>query len=504
MDMAYDFDRHASPESTTAWIKRWASQEFGSNVADATAEILNDYGILLVRRKYELLSELPFAFSTVYYNEAERHITQWQDLLDRTQAVYDSLDAATKISFFQMVLHPVLAGKVVVELYTKVAINKLYFDQGRASANKIAQDARDLFAQDASITNRYHTLNGGKWNQFVNQAHIGYTSWDDPPNNKNIMPALSYISDGGSSQVIGVGIQGTSASYPKVNNLALLSVDPYLPPSEVRYIDVFARKNTTFTYEITSNQTYVTLSNSKGTLSAPGTKSDVRSVITVDWNKAPQGLSWATLRVSASDGSSTALQLPVNKTRILAAFSGYVESNGVISIEAGHYSSAESKNGVSYVEIPHYGRTLSGVKPWPVTIGAQESDKAPALKYSFYTTTASAKAKLVVMLGPSHNHDPSRLLRYAYSIDGKAPVTVRPVSTEPPYKEGRDWRKAVVEGGWTSTIQLDDEIKSGVHELSLQLLEPGVVLQKVIIDVGGYKPTALGPPESRKVSTRKC
>lgn len=52
-----------------------------------------------------------------------------------------------------------------------------------------------------------------------------------------------------------------------------------------------------------------------------------------------------------------------------------------------------------------------------------------------------------------------------------------------------------MKGGWKSAVALDTEIKD---ELSLQLLEAGVVLQKVIVDLGGYKTTLLGPLESRK------
>src|SRR3546814_4277646 len=53
----------------------------------------------------------------------------------RTQAVYDTLDETAQISFFQLILHPILAGKTVVDLYTQTAINKLYHQQGRASTN---------------------------------------------------------------------------------------------------------------------------------------------------------------------------------------------------------------------------------------------------------------------------------------------------------------------------------------------------------------------------------
>lgn len=499
MDMAYNMDRYTTPGSTAEWLERWASQEFHERVSHATAEILSRYGTLVARRKYELLSELPFAFSTIYYDEAERNLADWERLLEDTQSVYDSLDQATRTSFFEMVLHPVLAGKTVVDLYTKVALNRLYYAQGRTSTNLLAQQANDLFSKDAEITERYHSVHGGKWDHIIDQVHIGYTSWNDPADNTNVMPSLSYVQDTNNSGALGVSIQGSEAAYPEKNSLNLLSVDPYMPPTESRYIDVFARKNGTFTYTLSSNASYVTVLEEELSLTAPGNKSDCRNIITVDWETAPSGLSLVELTVTADDNSAMTLVLPVNKTSVLAGFSGFVESNGVISIEASHYTTAETKNGVEYIDIPDYGRTLSGVKPWPVTMGTQYSGTGPALRYSVYITTSSSTPRLIVSLGASHNHDPTRYIKFAYSLDGAEPVTVRPVSTVPPYKEGKDWRKAVVENGWTSTIELGTEMTIGVHEVSLWLLEPGVVLQKVVLDLGGYKATALGPPESRKI-----
>ena len=56
-----------------------------------------------------------------------------------------------------------------------------------------------------------------------------------------------------------------------------------------------------------------------------------------------------------------------------------------------------------------------------------------------------------------------------------------------------------MENGWISTIELDGEVEAGAHELNIWLLEPCVVLQKVILDVGGYQTSALGPPGNRVV-----
>jgi hypothetical protein len=305
-----------------------------------------------MRRKYETLSMSSFAFSTVNYNEASTILEEWEQLLALTQKTYDSLSSEVQGSFFELVLHPVLAGKTVMELYITKHLGDLYKPQLRTSTNTLSRQAQQAFANDAAITSRYHALYHGKWDRVMSGPHIGYITRNFP--SRNIMPNTSWISDSDvvDIDILGIAVQGQelgSAEYGQT--ITLRPMDPYMPPAESRYIDFFTRRNGTVTYKIETNTSYVYIRSQTRTLIAPGPSSDIRAIITVDWDRAPRGRSWVSLNLiqesssnstSNSNQHTTSLVLPLHKPSIQRRFTGHVESNDIISIEAEHYTRAES------------------------------------------------------------------------------------------------------------------------------------------------------------------
>src|SRR3954454_7964219 len=106
--MAYDMSQYGEPKSTQTWLSKWATREFGPAVSDATASVVDRYGMYANRRKYELLDAS--IYSIVNYNEGDVVLQQWKTLASDAQAIYDSLPVASQPSFFEMVLHPCKAG----------------------------------------------------------------------------------------------------------------------------------------------------------------------------------------------------------------------------------------------------------------------------------------------------------------------------------------------------------------------------------------------------------
>lgn len=274
----------------------------------------------------------------------------------------------------------------------------------------------------------------------------------------------------------------------------LLAVNPYLQDEQSRWLDIFARKNGTFEYAISTNASFVSASNDTGSITSPSSTTDIRSIISIDWGKAPPGTTHVGLTVSGAGVKVYLTLLVDNVATPRSAKVAFIEADGVVSMEAAHYSSADTN---SYIEIPAYGRTLSGIKRWPATAPSTSAPSGPKLNYKFYTFTSAERANLTLHLGQTGNVDPARPLKYAYAIDGGEAKTVQPIAKYAMGDHPADWETVVKDAIRRSSNTIDLS-RVGEHQLDLWLLEPEIVLTKVVLDIGGERVSYLGPPESHR------
>ncbi|KAJ9610781.1 hypothetical protein H2200_005558 [Cladophialophora chaetospira] len=512
---AYNTPSLSSPNSTQTWLSQWVARQFGTQVADATASILLNYSVLAGRRKYELVD--PTTYSIINYNEANSVLEQWQDLVNAANAIYSQLDASLQPSYFELVLHKCLAGFTIYAIHINAAKNNLYSEQGRTSTNTLAQTVMNYFAQDHALTQQYHALLNGKWNHMMDQTHLGYQYWQQPM--RNAMPAVSMVQQReiALSGQLGVTCDGNNGTVPgddmyhslSSNVLTLPPMDPYGPS---RWIDVFSRGTDAVNFNV-SSEPHIIVSPSNGILQAMGNYTDMRLTVSIDWANAPNGSTISLINITTTTPTGVydngtypygsfgkpQIQVPVNKTSAPASFHGFVESDRTISIEPEHFSSNASNSSAAYYEvIAAYGRTLSGVTLQPFTAPSQSanSSSSPKFTYNFYTFTPNVtNANLTLYAGTAMNTDPSRPLKYAVSIDSAAPQVVQPNPLTHLWPLPAMWGGMVANAAMTNTTT-HSITKAGQHTLNLWLLEPGLVVQKLVLDLGGVRPSYLGPPES--------
>ena len=482
LNMAWSPERWPK-ERVSEFTRLWAERQFGPEFAPGIADLLSKYTKYNGRRKPELLE--PDTFSLVNYREADTVFADFQAAAAKAEEIYGKLPENQRDAFFELVLYPVQASAIVTELYITAGKNQLYASQGRASANDLAAQARALFQADRDLSAAYnHTLAHGKWDHMMDQTHIGYTYWQQPP--VNAMPKVTEIEFPAVPQV-GVAVEGSALAWPGAHG------DPTLPPFDLfnqqsHYIDIFNRGREPFTFSATSNVPWILLSDSRGTI-----EKERRVWVEVDWGKVPQGLASGSVKIAGASGQEVIVKVnasrPENLTR--KSVGGFVESDGYVSMEAVHYDKKIDSASARWEKMDDLGRTLSSMMVFPVTAETVAPPRdSPCLEYKMYLFDPHT-VEVEAILAPTLNFVPGRGLRYAISFDDQAPQVVDALAKH----AVNDWETSVKDSV-RKVKSIHSLAGSGYHTLKFWMVDPGVVLQKLIVNLGGLKPSYLGPPES--------
>ena len=176
----------------------------------------------------------------------------------------------------------------------------------------------------------------------------------------------------------------------------------------------------------------------------------------------------------------------VPEPRIAPAPPVFVEKDGYVSIEAEHYTRSANSTSANWVTIPNLGRTLSAVTTLPTT-AVPGADMY--LEYDF-ETEKRGDATVIVRFSSTLNFNDYKGLRYAVSLDGGEEQIVN-INSDYKGELGKLQAEHIIT---TQTKHLLD--KKGRHTLRIRPLDPALVMQKIMIDLGGLKPSFLGAPES--------
>lgn len=156
-----------------------------------------------------------------------------------------------------------------------------------------------------------------------------------------------------------------------------------------------------------------------------------------------------------------------------------------VSMEADQYTSTTQNDQGSWLTIPNYGRTRSGVCFWPYTA----STEGASISYTFRTSTAiqDNKVKVHVVTNSTLPFLRREGHRYAVSVDGGDPIEV---NYNGDLTEDNQWHMYDVVA--TRVIEKVVEVqnfdtKRQEHTITITPLEPGMVIENIVVDLGGYQ-----------------
>jgi hypothetical protein len=189
----------------------------------------------------------------------------------------------------------------------------------------------------------------------------------------------------------------------------------------------------------------------------------------------------------------------------------YLETRNCVSMGAEGFVKSTADKKAEWKVIPNYGRYNAAIKVFPSTasysiygnavVNGESSElPSPYVKYSFYVTN-DGEYTLRTYTSPSNNLDGDKVtLRYAVSFDSEK---IKVVDSLPKvFIAGDYYNMSWCEGvAWNIHItELPVNLKAGLHTLRFYSVDPGLVLQKLLLYYGEMPKSYLGPIESHNTA----
>jgi len=505
LDMAY----HAEPFNESAYTKthlqNWASDIFGKDKAAEISQILWDYYQLAFERKPEFMgwSQTEPTTKTNYsdYNhffygdEAQRRIDAYNKLTNQVTNLRSKIAEKDADAYYQLVYYPVVGASLMNKKFLYRDKAYLYAKQNRASANDYAAWSKQAYDDIVKETEFYNNqLANGKWKHIMSMVPRDLPVYQQPA-----LPEIA-IDKSGVWSIAPEGFVNKDSSLLS-NGSSGFALPAFNRLSDKSYfVDVFLSDNKTINWTAKADS-WIKLSQRSGTLNSESGKQETRIWVSIDWNKIPRsGRQNGKINFTAN-GKTLVVNIGTNNAvqPELAGFKGFAEDNGYISILASNFTKKIDRQNTGWSLIDGLGytnRTLISLPLGGVELPALQNieslkETAPFVEYEFYSLT-TAKPQISVYTLPTHPVNNDYSMRYAVSVDD-GPLKLVDFKT---VGRTEEWKQNVLRNSAIKKVE-GQTINPGKHTLKIFMVDPGVVLDRIVIDLGGLKKAYSVIPETK-------
>ncbi|OGX82148.1 hypothetical protein BEN47_18770 [Hymenobacter lapidarius] len=479
LEIAWDADKFRTFNQLD-YLTKWAARTFGAAQAPAIGRVLNEYYRLNSVVRPEHFRAARTGFSAVNYgDEAQHRLDDFARLVGQANALYANMEPRLKDAFFELVVYPVRGASLMNTKMLQAERSRLYAAQGRASTNKYAALAQAAFEQVQQETNFYNTqVAGGKWNKMVSYNPREQKVFD--------LPALGQVTPGPSAG-LGVAVEGDSAALAAGTPGRLPGFTAALP--QPHFFDVFDTGSQPLSWQVQASAPWLRLSQASGT-------ADARVQVSIDWAQAPATPTLAgTVTVQGAGAIRTIAVSGVRPSAAeLAGFKGFVENENFVSMQAESYSRARPGNGgAAWRTIAGLGRQSPALTVLPPTTPSLDTTAAalrgaPVLEYDVLIGTPGTWTA-TTYCRPTHAITQQRGLRYAIALNDGPPQFIDLDAAE----YSKLWTRNIMRGAALGQSK-HVVTKPGRQTLKIWMVDPGVVLDKIVLGNGTVPPSFLGPP----------
>lgn len=500
LDMAYDIHQF-NFENVPDYQAEWLSTIYGQQYLDEFKDITREYNRLAFLRKPEFMGwgyewntfnngrERPTDtdFSFTNYKEADKRIADYTRIGAAVERIRQELPKEAEPSFFQLLYYPVKGAELMNKKWLTAQKNRMYVAQGRSNANLLRVDVKHYYDTLYKISYEYNDLMDGKWKRIMSLRQGVTASYFELPK----LDSVRTLPEKGMRLFVEgqEPLKGVSSFYmlPAFNKFT----------AKEYFVDIFNTGKQAFDWTAQPSHDWIKVSKQTGQVAH-----EDRIWVSIDWDEAPVGERVAGEIVFTSEDIQEKVGISVFNPKdlhIKDVKDLYIEDNGVISIAAADFHRKRETDDIKMQIIDNLGVEDQSVMIGDPTAKVRNprDPNSPGVEYDFYTFhhgPVDVYTYVLPVFPLSSDRDfgfheqGTGQTRYAVCIND-GPVAL-PSSSAPEYTQ--TWSDNVLRNAAInkSTFYID---KPGKHTLHIKCGDPGMVIQKIVLDFGGMKKSYTGP-----------
>ena len=501
-DMAYNAEPFKDYGYARKHLLKWSTDLFGKEAGPKIQSVLWEFYNLSFERRPEFMGWSQTepttktnhtAYNHFFYgDEAQKRIDRFQVLENKMKTLRGRMLPKDKNAFYQLVYYPVVVASFMNKKFLYRDKSYYYAKQNRLSAldyQKLSKDAYDSIILETNYFN--NQLSGGKWKNMLSMKPRNLPVFSEPD-----FPPIE-VSESEGWSIAPEGMVTKDSSLLKNNDVFTLPSFDNLNKQNY-FIDVFLNNSKALNWTATPSASWIKLTQSSGQLKPAFGDKEVRLYVTVDWSKFSGNKTNSGHITFSSAGKQIFVAVTAKRLSVTGNLKGYVENNGYVSIKAVHFSRVQKGSG-NWQLLPGIGYAGEGLATGKVaqkdTMNIRDTawlrKNSSFAEYDFYTFSAASGALTIFTL-PTHPLNNAFSMRYAISVND-GPLQMVDFRT---YGRSEEWKQNVLRNRAERKIQLSF-LKPGNHKLRIYSVDPGVILDEILLDLGGLKKAYSGIQETK-------
>ena len=503
MALAYDYEKwgYGNPDSYREYTKSFAQQSFPTaapDIQEKIGKVFTDYIAINALRRPEALHA--GVYHPCHYGETDRMLKLAAQVEETSLAVFGALSQEDKNAYYSMIHYPAMASMNLLKMHLYAGKNHHYASQGRPIANDYGRLTEECIRRDKDFVKEWAAFLNGKWDGMQLAQHIGFTKWNEDDYRYPIVMKV----EAAHRPRLCVSRQDEEKLAVKNYGAPMVIEVPefqYAGCDEV-ILEIANSGSGTLKYQITADALpeWLTVTPMSG---------EVEKLQEVTLRcireKLPENLEKVQLTIS--DGDTAVAVLVCGRAVDTAGLpeGTFLEQNGVIAMGAEHYFKKKDTSKGAFSVISDYGKYGAAVKVFPSTAAFCEAEEKPEVSYRFRIEEAS-DYQIEIIAAPTNSAVNHRSINLMVELRTPKSETCTQKKVELLAADFRAGESS--DGRWAMGV-LDQErrcgvilpLEEGVQEMTVGALEPGLVLEKILIHKASLKIPAsyMGPAESDRI-----